>query len=86
MAPVIFRRYAARGVEFTREPWARRAAAGIRVRFDALLGEDKSERAVFFGRIGEGRAAHARSLRLPLEQLRSGTRSGVESERVMSEA
>jgi molybdopterin/thiamine biosynthesis adenylyltransferase/nitroreductase len=69
MAPLIFRRYDAYGIAFTRETWARRAAAGIRLRFDALLGQDRGERAVFFGRIGQGKAARARSLRLPLEQL-----------------
>jgi molybdopterin/thiamine biosynthesis adenylyltransferase len=86
MAPVIFRRYAAGAVDFTREPWARRAAVGIRSRFDALLGEDRGERTVFFGRIGEGRAARARSLRLPLEHLRQRVRSEAESETAMSEA
>ena len=85
MAPLIFRRYVALNIDFTREPWARRAAAGIRRRFDALLGEDRGERAVFFGRVGEGKAALARSLRLPLEQLRQGV-AGAEPRDEMAPA
>ena len=37
--------------------------------FTRLLGESKEERVVFLGRIGQGKPAYARSLRLSIKQL-----------------
>ena len=41
----------------------------IRVALDRLLGPDVALRAMFMGRIGAGKPAEARSIRLPLERL-----------------
>jgi hypothetical protein len=44
-------------------------AERIRNAIDGLLGSDAARRAVFMGRIGAGRPARARSVRLPLARL-----------------
>jgi nitroreductase len=72
MTPLIFSRYVREGREFTRLPWGRRRARELAGRLDSLLGEDAAPRAVFMARIGYGRAATARSLRLPLPGLLDG--------------
>lgn len=67
--PLVFARYAREGMRFSAVPGAPRKAQAIRQRVDRLLGPDVAEAAVFMGRIGAGRPAEARSLRLPLERL-----------------
>ena len=69
MAPVIFRRYAERGIVFSKDARALADAEAIGRRLGSLLRDGPGGRAVFFGRIGAGGPAHARSVRLPLRQL-----------------
>jgi molybdopterin/thiamine biosynthesis adenylyltransferase/nitroreductase len=69
MAAVIFRRYAERGIVFSRDPRALAEAAAIGRRLDSLLEDGPGGRTVFFGRIGAGKPAQARSVRLPLREL-----------------
>jgi hypothetical protein len=67
--PLVFARYAREGVPFTGRAAGLRRASRVRAAVDRLLGADVAPRAVFMGRIGSGRAAAARSLRLPLDRL-----------------
>ena len=67
--PLVFARYAREGVRFTTSARAMKRAAQIRVAVDELLGLDVAARAMFLGRIGAGKPAEARSIRLPLERL-----------------
>jgi molybdopterin/thiamine biosynthesis adenylyltransferase/nitroreductase len=67
MTPLIFRRYAADGVAFSREPWAEEKARRIADRLDRVAAA--AERAVFLGRIGAGRVPSSRSVRLSLDRL-----------------
>ena len=67
--PLIFARYAREGRYFTAVAPAVRRAQATGMALKRLLGTDFAERAVFMGRIGAGRPAQARSLRLPLEHL-----------------
>ena len=69
MTPLIFSRYAASGVPFSVVPSAQSSAQRIARGMAGLLGSGVAERAVFMARIGHGKAATARSLRLPLEKL-----------------
>lgn len=69
LTPLVFSRYAAEGRRFTGNEAARREAKRVRDALAALIGEDTLGRAVWIGRIGAGRRARARSLRLPLEVL-----------------
>lgn len=69
LTPLVFSRYAAEGRRFTRNEVAQREAEGLREAMAALVGEDTLRRAVWLGRVGAGRRARARSLRLPLEAL-----------------
>lgn len=69
ITPLIFRRYASEGRAFTESGRARRIALAIGPRLEHLVGKDAARRAVWMGRIGAGRPATARSLRLPLEKL-----------------
>lgn len=68
MTPLIFARYHRRGVPFARHPAALRLAGDLANRLHALLG-DATARAVWMGRIGEGRAPRARSGRRDLDEL-----------------
>jgi nitroreductase len=67
--PLIFARYARDGVSFAESSRAVEQAQRVRASVDHLLGSDVASRAVFAGRIGAGRPAAARSMRLPLDQL-----------------
>jgi len=67
--PLVFARYARQGVRFTTSAQAIEQAQAIRATLDRLLGPDVAVRAVFMGRIGAGKPAEARSIRLPLERL-----------------
>ena len=69
MTPLIFSRYATAGRQFSRVEGAMQSAHNIAAGLSALLGADAAPRAIFMGRMGAGRPASARSLRLPLERL-----------------
>ncbi len=69
MTPLIFCAYARDKVPFTQAPGAREEAAALHEALRAFVGGDELERAVFMGRVGQGRPPHSRSLRLPLGKL-----------------
>ena len=67
--PLIFARYARNEVSFAESSRALEQAQRVRAAVERLLGGDMASRAVFAGRIGAGRPATARSMRLPLDEL-----------------
>ena len=67
--PLVFARYARRGVSFTGDSRRTREADAIRRRLDGLIGAEPATRAVFMGRIGAGPRATSRSVRRPLREL-----------------
>ncbi|MBN9132141.1 MAG: nitroreductase family protein [Nitrosospira multiformis] len=71
LTPLIFSRYVRAGRTFSRELNAIDTARGLAERLFVLLNAGSAERAVFLGRIGNGPVATSRSLRLPVERLRS---------------
>jgi hypothetical protein len=68
--PLIFAAYTRAGRGFSEGHAAADQARRLTARLDALVGEADARRAVFMGRIGAGKAAAARSLRLPVDRLR----------------
>ena len=71
MTPLIFSGYVREKLTFTREAKLLEYAEKLSSRFEGLFGKSETERAVFVGRIGQGKAAYARSLRLSVDQLLS---------------
>lgn len=69
MTPLIFSRYVRDGIEFSRMPGATETAARLGKRLAGLLQDVPVSEVAFLGRIGSGRAAASRSLRLPVERL-----------------
>ncbi len=69
VTPVIFARYDREARPFSALRGAAAMAGDIRRRMDREFGDDVAARAVFMGRVGEGRAATSRSLRRPLDEL-----------------
>ncbi len=69
MTPLIFGRYVREGRGFSRQPGAAVTAARLAQRLSRQLPGDSLARAVFLGRIGHGRPATSRSLRLSLQRL-----------------
>jgi molybdopterin/thiamine biosynthesis adenylyltransferase len=69
MTPLSFSRYVREGRRFTVDGRALAAAQRLAGDFTARLAPEPIEQAVFFGRVGYGRAPEARSVRLPLEEL-----------------
>lgn len=69
MTPLIFSRYGRNRLPFSSLPGAQASAQRIALRLDQTVGESAARSAVFMGRLGAGRPASSRSLRLPLEQL-----------------
>ena len=67
--PLVFARYVRDGLRFTSHPRSVARSRRTVERLRALLAADDEQRAVFMGRIGAGRAATARSTRLPVERL-----------------
>jgi hypothetical protein len=67
--PLVFHEYVRDAVPFTRDEVSARRARAVAAKMADLLGPDILERAVFYGRIGGGPPAAARSTRLPLERL-----------------
>jgi molybdopterin/thiamine biosynthesis adenylyltransferase/nitroreductase len=68
MTPLIFSWYVRAGKQFSGNKEAWHAANQLMGDFKTLIGRD-TDHTVFFGRIGHGPAASARSTRLPLSQL-----------------
>ncbi|MDO8370197.1 MAG: nitroreductase family protein [Candidatus Nitrotoga sp.] len=69
ITPLIFGRYVRDGRAFSRLPGAMETATNLSVRLSGLLQNDTVGQAVFLGRIGNGRPAASRSLRLPIQKL-----------------
>lgn len=69
MTPLIFARYAREGRRFTVKADGMERAQQLAGQLASLIGRADVPRAVFMGRIGEGRAPRSRSLRLPLAKL-----------------
>jgi hypothetical protein len=69
MTPLIFGRYVREGTQFSRMPGATETAAKLGVRLAAILKDVPASHVAFLGRIGSGKAAYSRSLRLPVDQL-----------------
>jgi hypothetical protein len=68
MSPLIFAAYARQDRSFSAAPAIRKRAKALAEHFDRLLAPDAAT-IVFMGRIGEGAAPRARSLRRPLAAL-----------------
>ncbi|MDP2835276.1 MAG: molybdopterin biosynthesis protein MoeY [Pseudomonadota bacterium] len=69
MTPVIFSRYARRGITFTQTEPALRLARDLNRRLLRMPGLSDADALFFMGRIGHGPAPRARSLRKPLGGL-----------------
>lgn len=70
MTPLIFSNYATREIRFTTDPGALEQARTVARRLDALVGSAETRlRAVWMGRVGEGRVPSARSTRRSLSGL-----------------
>lgn len=69
LTPVIFARYVREGRVFSGADGMLDLARELAGQYHALLGSQASEQAVFLGRIGAGKSAHARSMRRPLAAL-----------------
>jgi hypothetical protein len=69
LTPLIFSYYVRNKIAFTKEPKLIIYAEKLADRFDALLGKSNVDRAVFIGRIGQGKVAYSRSLRLSVKSL-----------------
>jgi|AZIJ01.1.fsa_nt_gi molybdopterin/thiamine biosynthesis adenylyltransferase len=69
MTPLIFSTYSREGRRFTDNADKQAAADTLRLELDALSGGEVD--AVFMGRLGYGAAASSRSLRKPLQQLKT---------------
>ncbi len=69
VTPLIFARYSRSGLQFSNLRAAPVLAAKIESRLEKVFGATAAKNAVFMGRVGAGRLATARSLRLPLERL-----------------
>jgi nitroreductase len=67
--PLVFAACARRQIAFTQERAAIARARHVAKTLETLLGSAGASSAVFLGRIGHGRAATSRSLRLPLDRL-----------------
>lgn len=69
MTPLIFARYVREGRRFTVKPDGMERARNLVGQLENLIGRADAPRAVFMGRIGEGKKPRSRSLRLPLAKL-----------------
>ena len=69
MTPLIFGRYVREGRGFSRQSGAIETATRLAARFAQLMPDTQAERTVFLGRVGHGRPAASRSLRLSLQRL-----------------
>jgi hypothetical protein len=69
LTPLIFGRYVREKTAFSRLPGAVETAAELSRRLAGILRDVPTENVVFMGRIGRGRTASSRSLRLSLDKL-----------------
>lgn len=69
MTPLIFSQYIEKKIVFTNKNNLANYARILSEKFKELLSNNQFSEVVFLGRIGRGRKASARSLRLPLEKL-----------------
>jgi hypothetical protein len=69
MTPLIFSNYIRESIKFTCVDAVEKKAKRLANELAALLGEECVERAVFMGRIGEGKPPKARSTRKTLSEL-----------------
>ncbi|WP_324780032.1 nitroreductase family protein [Thiobacillus sedimenti] len=72
LTPLIFSRYVREGVAFSGMPGARETAERLNRRLGGILQGVPLDQVAFLGRIGRGRPATSRSLRLPVERLMRG--------------
>lgn len=69
LTPLIFSRYVREGTQFSDMPGATETAERLAKRFEEILLDVPASQVVFLGRVGNGKAARSRSLRLPVERL-----------------
>jgi hypothetical protein len=69
LTPLIFGRYVREGTQFSDMPGATETAERLARRLAEILQEVPANQVAFLGRIGNGKAASSRSLRLPVERL-----------------
>jgi hypothetical protein len=69
LTPLIFGRYVREGTKFSDMPRATEIAERLARRLAEILQEVPANQVAFLGRIGNGKAASSRSLRLPVERL-----------------
>ena len=69
LTPLIFSAYVRQGRTFTQASRPQHEAHGVALQLRRLIGPRAAELAVFMGRVGSGKPARARSLRLPLARL-----------------
>ncbi len=69
MTPLIFSGYVREKLVFTQEANLVTFAEKLSLRLIELLGKSTAEQTVFLGRIGQGKPAYARSLRLSIAEL-----------------
>jgi len=70
LTPLIFGRYVREGTQFSLMPGASETAASLGKRLATVLQDVPASRVAFLGRVGNGKAANSRSLRLPVERLK----------------
>ncbi len=73
MTPLIFQEYVLDDVRFSDDPVMRKRARAVAGKVQQLAGEEDSTLGVFMGRIGTGKPPQARSIRLPLSELITGS-------------
>ena len=69
MATVVLARYIRDGLHFTKADNVRSDAEKLSERLNRLAGDEDIRNVVWMGRVGKGKAAQSRSIRLPLEKL-----------------
>jgi len=70
LTPLIFSRYVREGTHFSDMPGATETAERLAKRLAEILQDVPASQVAFLGRIGNGKAASSRSLRLPVERLK----------------
>lgn len=82
VTPLIFARYSRDRLQFSSLPEVPALAEQLATRLDQVIGQPAAKNAVFMGRIGAGKAATSRSLRLPLEQLMFDPAAGLGNQKL----
>lgn len=73
MTPLIFSRYVRQGTVFSQLPGAVDTATALAGRLSKILQPASTDKVLFLGRIGNGKVADSRSMRLPVEKLMKST-------------